>query len=71
MNWNLDRQTGHWHTELEGHKLRLQKSTWGNSPQLAWEIYIDGIPHGKELNLACAKAEAKRELIIKLERAAF
>ena len=64
MNWNLNRKTGHWHAEIEGHKLRLQRSTWGNSTTRAWEIYIDGKSHGKEISISQAKGEAKRELDI-------
>lgn len=71
MIWHQDKQTSHWHAEFEDYKIRIQRSKWGNSKQLAWEIYIDGQSHGKELNLACAKKEAERELRIKMERAAF
>ena len=66
--WKQDKTTGHWVAEIEGYKLRLQKSKWGNSSTPAWEIYIDGQSHGKELTLADAKDEATRELRIKMDR---
>lgn len=64
MNWKRDRRTDHWHAEHEDHKIRLQRSLWGNSTISAWEIYIDGKPRGKELRLPQAKGEAERELNI-------
>jgi len=71
MNWKQDSQTRHWHAEHEGHRVRLQRSRWGNSTTPAWEIYIDGKSHGKELNLSSAKLEAKRELNIMMSRSGF
>ena len=71
MEWKKDGTTGHWHSERDGHKIRLQRSKWGNSTTPAWEIFIDGRSHGKELNLGCAKAEACRCLKSMMERAGF
>lgn len=71
MNWKQDKSTGHWCAEEEGYKIRLQRSKWGNTKISAWEIFINGTSHGKELNLGCAKAEAKRELHILIKRVGF
>jgi hypothetical protein len=69
MQWHRSKVTGHWCANEESHHVRLEKSTWGNSKDSAWEIFIDGISHGKELTIRDAKLEAERELNLKEFRA--
>jgi hypothetical protein len=71
MSWGRSLATGHHQDTINEHKVRLERSTWGNSKTPAWEIFIDGHSHGKELTLEDAKLEAVREIKIKDRRAGF